>query len=494
MRGAVKKLEKARERIIADVNRDGCVSQLQWTSRFKDRDDLEGKGLLLLLLFSLAYVEEAFVAFARCVRRSKLVGIGFVEDYYPNRVAMQFGFSQDLPGLVTHHSCNFTEKEAWDDYNKSLVGGKLYMPSRLASGSITARYRDWWSKSVSQFLGFEDSNETCDARNRVVDDDAFSPEVLPLSEVLQKMGEGFPEKLKRPRKLRIARRMESEIKKCKTGGCGESVVIDVPLSELFHKELARRPSEDLRDKRRKRAREDNDDDDENHMDSCDDIYESYDMTIAQLVKYRKKDGGDASGSLGIRRRDNNDSRVCQELASGDDETVAPQEIEPQAGQTCVDVKGCNNPEMKETLLNHLEGGEIRSIRMILGFCQEVASGPGDDESVAPQEIEPQTEENDEEEIRSVEEGITILIPCVGDTVMPPTCDDEVDVNGRNNLEKKKKKKKTLVNDGTKEPECLLHDDEKEEDERRLNQRKLTTEELALNLEALYEGGEDFGNN
>ncbi|KAG2250651.1 hypothetical protein Bca52824_080787 [Brassica carinata] len=377
------------------------------------------------------YVEEAFVAFARCVRRSKLVGIGFVEDYYPNRVAMQFGFSQDLPGLVTHHSCNFTEKEAWDDYNKSLVGGKLYMPSRLASGSITARYRDWWSKSVSQFLGFEDSNETCDARNRVVDDDAFSPEVLPLSEVLQKMGEGFPEKLKRPRKLRIARRMESEIKKCKTGGCGESVVIDVPLSELFHKELARRPSEDLRDKRRKRAREDNDDDDENHMDSCDDIYESYDMTIAQLVKYRKKDGGDASGSLGIRRRDNNDSRVCQELASGDDETVAPQEIEPQ---------------------------------------------------------------NDEEEIRSVEEGITILIPCVGDTVMPPTCDDEVDVNGRNNLEKKKKKKKTLVNDGTKEPECLLHDDEKEEDERRLNQRKLTTEELALNLEALYEGGEDFGNN
>ena len=40
MRGAVKKLEKARERIIADVNRDGCVSQLQWTSRFKDRDDV----------------------------------------------------------------------------------------------------------------------------------------------------------------------------------------------------------------------------------------------------------------------------------------------------------------------------------------------------------------------------------------------------------------------------------------------------------------------
>ncbi|CDY22846.1 BnaA06g02310D [Brassica napus] len=242
-------------------------------------------------------IDDEFVAFARCVRSSKLVGIGFVEDYYPNRVAMQFGFSQDLPGLVTRHSSDFTEKEAWDDYNKSLVGLKLYMPSRLATGSVTARYRDWWSKSVSQFLGFEDSNETCNARNRV-DDDA-SPEVLPLSQLLQKMGEGFPAEFKRPRKLRIARQ--------KT------------LSELFHKELAKRTSEDPR------ARED-DDDDENHMDSYDDI------TISQLVKCRKKDGGDVSGSLGIRRRDkddNNDSRICQELASKDDETAAPQVIEPQ---------------------------------------------------------------------------------------------------------------------------------------------------------------------
>ncbi|KAF2607378.1 hypothetical protein F2Q68_00043575 [Brassica cretica] len=291
MRGAVKKLEKARERIIADVNRDGCVSQLLWTSRFKDRDDdsLEHAAFLATWLSHLVFPHKTRSSISRkvfpiAVRLARGERVALASVWPCNS-----GLVKIFLVLVTHHSCNFTEKEAWDDYNKSLVGGKLYMPSRLASGSITARYRDWWSKSVSQFLGFEDSNETCDARNRVVDDDAFSPEVLPLSEVLQKMGEGFPEKLKRPRKLRIARRMESEIKKCKTGGCGESVVIDVPLSELFHNELARRPSEDLRDKRRKRAREDNDDVDENHMDSCDDIYESYDMTIAQLVKYRKKD-------------------------------------------------------------------------------------------------------------------------------------------------------------------------------------------------------------
>ncbi|CAL9230787.1 unnamed protein product, partial [Arabidopsis halleri] len=46
-------------------------------------------------------LEDEFVSFARCVRSSQLVGIDFVEDYYPNRVAMQFGLAQNLPGLIT---------------------------------------------------------------------------------------------------------------------------------------------------------------------------------------------------------------------------------------------------------------------------------------------------------------------------------------------------------------------------------------------------------
>ncbi|KAJ4917768.1 hypothetical protein Rs2_03318 [Raphanus sativus] len=354
-------------------------------------------------------LDDEFVTFARCVRSSQLVGIGFVEDYYPNRVAMQFGFSQDLPGLVTHHS-SFTEKGAWDDYNKSLVGLKLYMPSRLARGSVTTRYRDWWVKSVSDFLGLEDSNETCNARN-TVDEDA-SPDVLPLSQVLQKLGGGFPAKFKRSRKSRIASCMGSEIKKNKTSDCGASVSVDVPLSELFHKELAKRTSEHLKDKRGKRAREDEDDDDENRMGSYDDI------TISQLVKSRKKTGGDAPGSLGIRRdkEGNTDSRICQELASGDDETVGRQEVKKR------------------------------------------------------------NEEKAEEETRSKAEETP---PEAGQTC--------VYVNGRNNPEKRK----TLVDDGTKEVECLLLEEgkkqrfnEKEESER-LKQRKLTTEEIALNLEARF---------
>ncbi|CAH8352595.1 unnamed protein product [Eruca vesicaria subsp. sativa] len=386
------------------------------------------------------------------------------------------------------------------------------------------------SPNPNFFLGFEELNETCNTSNTVDDDASPDPEVLPLSQLLKKLGEGFPARLKRPRKLRIARRMGSEIKKHKTGDCGGSVSIDVPLSELFHKELAKRTSEDLRGKRARG------DDDDNGMGSSDDI------TISQLVKSRKKTGGDASGSLGVRRRDkdaNNDSRICQELAS-----VAPQELERRnedkdeeetrskaketvvARQTCVDVNGRNNPEKKKTVIDpgtkeaqyslHEEGekpsrfatgsvttkyktgdcGASISIDVPLSelfhkelakrtnehlrdksdkecnndsvICQELASG--DDECIAPQEIEPQTEENDEEETRIQVEEITILPPLKAGQ----TCDDEVDVNGSNNPEQKKK---TVTDPGTKEGECSLHEDE------RLKQRKLTTKELALDLEA-----------
>uniref|UniRef100_M4DQX0 RRM domain-containing protein n=2 Tax=Brassica campestris TaxID=3711 RepID=M4DQX0_BRACM len=501
-------------------------------------------------------IDDEFVAFARCVRSSKLVGIGFVEDYYPNRVAMQFGFSQDLPGLVTRHSSDFTEKEAWDDYNKSLVGLKLYMPSRLSAGSVTMRYRDWWVKSVSQFLGFEESNETCDTSNAGEDD-----------ALLQKLGEGFPAEFKRSRKLRIARRMGS-------------VSVEMPLSELFHKELAKRTSEHLRGKR---ARED--DDDANHTDSYDDV------TISQLVKCRKITGGDASGSHGIRRRDNSDSGIYQELASGEDETVAPQEVEkrneqndeeetrsqaneitilppPEARQTGVAaVNGRNNPENKKNVVddgtkeaecllhedgekpsrlatgsvttryrtgdfgasvpvektlselfhkelakrtsedpraredddddeNHMDSYDDITISQLvkcrkkdggdvsgsLGIrrrdkddnndsriCQELASK--DDETVTPLVIEPQT---DEEETRSEAVETVVMIPCIGDTVLSPmkageTC---VDVNRSEAVVE------TVVDAGTKEAECLLDDE-------RLKHRKLTTEELALNLEARF---------
>ncbi|EOA19556.1 hypothetical protein CARUB_v10002577mg [Capsella rubella] len=229
-------------------------------------------------------LEDEFVSFARCVRSSQLVGIGFVEDYYPNRVAMQFGLAQDLPGLVTLHR-HFTEKESWDDYSKSLKGFKLYMPSRLDQERI---------------------NEAFNARNTFDDDDDdidVSPNVLPLSQVIQKLEEGFPAKYRRSRMSRLAKR-------------------------YVH---------------RTRARED---DDESSMDE-----EAGYMTVSQLIRFRKKfsdveqPGGDASESFGKRTRryrvvdSDDDSEPCQNHASmevEDDDTAKIAEI---TRQSCDNVNG-----------------------------------------------------------------------------------------------------------------------------------------------------------
>ncbi|XP_020879595.1 LOW QUALITY PROTEIN: uncharacterized protein LOC110227916 [Arabidopsis lyrata subsp. lyrata] len=235
-------------------------------------------------------LEDEFVSFARCLRSSQLVGIDFVEDYYPNRVAMQFGLAQDLPGLITLHK-NFTEKESWDDYSKSLDGLVLYMPSRLDRGSVTARYQDWWLKSVSDSLASEEmqeeSTEAFNASNTfdVVDDDDIdvSPKVLPLSQVVQKLEEGFPAKCRRSRMRRLPKRYK--------------------ISESVHMTRAR------------------EDDDESSMDEEDDY-----MTVPQLIRSRKKcsdvekTGGDASESLRKRTRrymvvdSDDDSGSCEKHA------------------------------------------------------------------------------------------------------------------------------------------------------------------------------------
>ncbi|CAN7083316.1 unnamed protein product [Brassica oleracea var. botrytis] len=239
------------------------------------------------------YVEEAkwvtvdkslgdeFASFARCVRVAQLVGDGFVESYYPNIVAMQFGLAQDLPGLVTRHG-DLTEKEAWDDYNKSLDGLKLYMPSRLASGSVTVRYRDWWVKSVSEM-----QKETTDD-----DDVGVSPKVLPLSQVVQNLEEGFPATCTRS-SMRILANKDK---------------IDELVNSLVSSSWKKKGAQE--------------DDEESYMDE----EEEDNMTIAQIRSRRKysdadKAGGDVSEPLGKRRRkfqvmdSDDDSGPCQKLAS-----------------------------------------------------------------------------------------------------------------------------------------------------------------------------------
>ncbi|XP_019094640.1 PREDICTED: uncharacterized protein LOC104758384 isoform X1 [Camelina sativa] len=206
--------------------------------------------------------DDEFVSFARCVTVSQLVGDGFLEDYFPNRVAMQFGLAQDLPALVTRRR-NFTEKEAWNDYSKSLDGLKLYMPCRLDRGSVTTRYRVWWLKSVARFLGSaemqKETIDTFDARKKSDHDDDASPKVLPLSHVVQKLEEGFSAKRRRSRLHRL-------VKQDKIGVLVKSRVSSGRKMNKKSKDFTNKRSNNKR-VQKKRAHED---DDESSMDEEDD--------------------------------------------------------------------------------------------------------------------------------------------------------------------------------------------------------------------------------
>ncbi|GKV42614.1 hypothetical protein SLEP1_g49997 [Rubroshorea leprosula] len=71
--------------------------------------------------------------FARCLQASMLVGITCEEMYLPHRVAMQFGYDQDLP------SDPF-------DYNISHKNVKFILRSRSFEAGVSARYVNWWNK------------------------------------------------------------------------------------------------------------------------------------------------------------------------------------------------------------------------------------------------------------------------------------------------------------------------------------------------------------
>ncbi|KAK0602357.1 hypothetical protein LWI29_032582 [Acer saccharum] len=81
---------------------------------------------------------EELESLALCLRISELIGCGYVEHYFPHRVAMQFGLDQDLPACVAQVS----------DYNKPISDANLYVPSRLYEADVTTRYLEWWKESL----------------------------------------------------------------------------------------------------------------------------------------------------------------------------------------------------------------------------------------------------------------------------------------------------------------------------------------------------------
>ncbi|KAG2304224.1 hypothetical protein Bca52824_032875 [Brassica carinata] len=91
--------------------------------------------------------DKNIVAFGRCLRFCKLVGVHCIEPYYPHRVALQFGYDQDVPGVVSAR--NETPELAWKDYIRPISGDMMYIPARVNAGDVTVRYIRWWKLSFA---------------------------------------------------------------------------------------------------------------------------------------------------------------------------------------------------------------------------------------------------------------------------------------------------------------------------------------------------------
>ncbi|XP_024634639.1 uncharacterized protein [Medicago truncatula] len=105
-----------------------------------------------LVPFKKDLVVEQMLSFVIFLRVSELVGFESIEQYLPHRVAMQFGFDQDVPGYVSR--LNETKAIAWKNYSRPLSDTSLYFPSRYFEAGITSRYAKWWTKSVLRPQGF----------------------------------------------------------------------------------------------------------------------------------------------------------------------------------------------------------------------------------------------------------------------------------------------------------------------------------------------------
>lgn len=92
------------------------------------------------------HIDEEIEEFARCLRVSELVGLDCIENYFPHRVAMQFGMDQDLPGCVA--PCSKELEIAWNNYSRPISDATLYIPSRLSTGGVTTLYLEWWKQSM----------------------------------------------------------------------------------------------------------------------------------------------------------------------------------------------------------------------------------------------------------------------------------------------------------------------------------------------------------
>ncbi|XP_045822340.1 uncharacterized protein LOC123915242 [Trifolium pratense] len=127
---------------------DSATNDFLWRPyvRYSDKCEMFYQNDEIWIPFKKDLVDEQMLSFVISLRVSELVGFDSIEQYLPHRVAMQFGFDQDVPSYVPRF--NETEEIAWKNYCRPIYDKKLYFPPRLFEADVTSRYSMWWKQSV----------------------------------------------------------------------------------------------------------------------------------------------------------------------------------------------------------------------------------------------------------------------------------------------------------------------------------------------------------
>ncbi|KAK2441329.1 serine/threonine-protein phosphatase 7 long form protein [Trifolium repens] len=127
---------------------DSAANEFVWRPyvRYSDNYRMFYPNDQIWIPFKKDLVDDQMLSFVISLRVSELVGFDSIEKYLPHRVAMQFGFDQDVPNYVPRF--NETEADAWKNYCRSISDKKLYFPARLFEADVTTRYAKWWKQSI----------------------------------------------------------------------------------------------------------------------------------------------------------------------------------------------------------------------------------------------------------------------------------------------------------------------------------------------------------
>ena len=122
---------------------------------------VEEKGISLMDNEDLS---DDHLGFLVCIRTAKLpVRVGehrWIEPYFPNRFARQFGYDQGVPankltfGVSSRRNCSFGDMfEAQAMLSRRNTGSLFYVPRSTYQGTCTYWYCKWWRTSSATYLG-----------------------------------------------------------------------------------------------------------------------------------------------------------------------------------------------------------------------------------------------------------------------------------------------------------------------------------------------------